>query len=1003
MPDATITSTESTFGTITGTFAADQSTVAGTVTGIITGTLSGSVGVPGTPGQGVPVGGTAGQFLTKIDGTNYNTDWTTVNLSAYAVKANNLSDLTNFSLARDNLNLGTLNNPTFAGLTLQGSGANVGQYTPTSLSLTHTTFGSFVISPSSGITFPDTSVQTTAFPAGSDLPTGGMTGQVLTKSSNANYDADWATLSLAGYATEAWVTAGFYPLTGNPSGFLTSAPVTSVAGRTGAITLSNSDISGLGSLAVVNDAPSDGSQYARKNAAWDVVISGDRYLTTSTTSNTVSNGNKTFTIGTGLSYTPTQSITISYDASNHMHGEVLTYNSGTGVLTVDINHHTGSGTYASWVVNVGGVVPATSVAWGDVTGTLSSQTDLQNALDLKLAATTAASTYQTISGMSAYLTTSAAATNYVAKSGSAMTGGLTFGSGGYIGSFSMLSGNVITIPDGGAEIYETVLQNKGLLVRDSANVPLARFQADEVLIPSVGITFSDATTQTSAGISSATAASTYQTISGMSAYAPLASPALTGNVTITSNSTGAALFIEQAGTGNILTLHDQASDTTFVAIDQNGKVGTIPSTTASAGFNIPHGTAPTTPVNGDIWTTTGGLFMRQNGVSKQYVDFDTTQTINGVKNFSNATSTFGSSTATGTIGLASGATISGSTKTVNIGTAGVAGSTTNIAIGSTTGTSTTTLQGITNGVTQTAGDSSLKLATTAFVTTADNLKANLASPALTGTPTAPTATAGTNTTQIATTAFVTSAVPAAATHTQALQFSSTSAYTKVIDASSQLIAPSVLKVWPSPSNYNGTATSGAGASAVLYLTGYALTSPSAGVAGNARAFHGNVSGDLAGMLWGGSSNTQINFGRRVSMAFRFSQFPSSTASVTRVLLGKIHGTAVGDLTSRGIGVKYVPNGANFDFQLQVHNGTTLTSVTSSTQYAGGVADLEVVSDGAGNATLYLNGASVATTTGAPTGQTGANATVFAEIESTASTANQPVAAIGRLYVNSLNF
>jgi hypothetical protein len=373
--------------------------------------------VPGTPGQGVPVGGTAGQFLTKIDGTNYNTDWTTVNLSAYAVKANNLSDLTNFATARDNLNLGTLNNPTFAGLTLQGSGANVGQYTPTSLSLSHTTFGSFVISPSSGITFPDSSVQTTAFPAGSDLPTGGMTGQVLTKSSNANYDADWATLSLAGYATEAWVTAGFYPLTGNPSGFLTSAPVTSVAGRTGAITLSNSDISGLGSLAVVNDAPSDGSQYARKNAAWDVVIPGDRYLTTSTTSNTISNGNKTFTIGTGLSYTPTQNITISYNASNHMHGEVLTYNSGTGVLTVDINHHTGSGTYAAWVVNVGGVTPATSVAWGAITGTLSSQTDLQNALDLKLAATTAASTYQTLAGMSSYLTTSAAASTYQTQAG----------------------------------------------------------------------------------------------------------------------------------------------------------------------------------------------------------------------------------------------------------------------------------------------------------------------------------------------------------------------------------------------------------------------------------------------------------------------------------------------------------------------------------------------------------------------------------------------------------
>lgn len=50
-----------------------------------------------------------------------------------------------------------------------------------------------------------------------------------------------------------------------------------------------------------------------------------------------------------------------------------------------------------------------------------------------------------------------------------------------------------------------------------------------------------------------------------------------------------------------------------------------------------------------------------------------------------------------------------------------------------------------------------------FATTVTNLigtKANIASPALTGTPTAPTAAAGTNTTQIATTAFVTAAIAA---------------------------------------------------------------------------------------------------------------------------------------------------------------------------------------------------------------------------------------------------
>lgn len=36
----------------------------------------GTPGAPGTNGQGVPVGGTTAQTLTKIDGTDYNTQWT---------------------------------------------------------------------------------------------------------------------------------------------------------------------------------------------------------------------------------------------------------------------------------------------------------------------------------------------------------------------------------------------------------------------------------------------------------------------------------------------------------------------------------------------------------------------------------------------------------------------------------------------------------------------------------------------------------------------------------------------------------------------------------------------------------------------------------------------------------------------------------------------------------------------------------------------------------------
>lgn len=38
-------------------------------------------------------------------------------------------------------------------------------------------------------------------------------------------------------------------------------------------------------------------------------------------------------------------------------------------------------------------------------------------------------------------------------------------------------------------------------------------------------------------------------------------------------------------------------------------------TTARASLCLPHGAAPTSPVNGDMWTTTAGLFVRINGVT----------------------------------------------------------------------------------------------------------------------------------------------------------------------------------------------------------------------------------------------------------------------------------------------------------------------------------------------------------------------------------------------------
>jgi hypothetical protein len=44
-----------------------------------------------------------------------------------------------------------------------------------------------------------------------------------------------------------------------------------------------------------------------------------------------------------------------------------------------------------------------------------------------------------------------------------------------------------------------------------------------------------------------------------------------------------------------------------------GKITTVASATGGAGFNLPHGTVPSSPNDGDLWTTTSGLYARING------------------------------------------------------------------------------------------------------------------------------------------------------------------------------------------------------------------------------------------------------------------------------------------------------------------------------------------------------------------------------------------------------
>jgi hypothetical protein len=60
-------------------------------------------------------------------------------------------------------------------------------------------------------------------------------------------------------------------------------------------------------------------------------------------------------------------------------------------------------------------------------------------------------------------------------------------------------------------------------------------------------------------------------------------------------------------------------------------------------------------------------------------------------------------------------------------------------------------------------------------------------------------------------------------------------------------------------------------------------------------------------------------------------------------------------------------------QLIVHNGTTLTAVTTTSSIVPTVpitTDMRIVSDGAGNVSLYVNDVLEATTSAGPTGTSG---------------------------------
>ena len=506
------------------------------------------------------------------------------------------------------------------------------------------------------------------------------------------------------------------------------------------------------------------------------------------------------------------------------------------------------------------------------------------------------------------------------------------------------------VPSGGTT--GQVLQKLSGVSYDTGWLTLPANYITSVTAP-LAVTAGNLAVDLSAYLTSATAASTYQTLAGMSSYLTTATAASTYYLQTNpdgflQSTTAASTYQTQAGMVSYATL----GGSTFT-----GLVQVKASNGAGAGLLIPLGSTPSAPVDGEIWNAgSAGLKARLASVTE---------------------------------------TLANQSWVTSLGYATLA---------SPTFTGTPTLPTGTIATTQAALDSSTKLATTAFVTTADNLKANLASPTFTGTPLSTTAAVDTNTTQIATTAyvvgqgyaklasptftgtptlptgtiattqspgnnttalattaFVTAAVPAFASILNTSKQTSTT--TAQNPASLLGITFSDKGVLVPMSSAFATATSGAGASASLYY-GALLASTPVSVAGYAGAYY------ATGTHYNGLTNRDIvDWTKTVGFSCvtnrESTAFPSGV--LIRITLGK--SASGGTLVTRGIGLEII-SGQTY-VKILTHDGTTLTTTNSTYPLATNltsnyVHQMSVISYGNGTAELFVDGVSYGTASGAPT-------------------------------------
>jgi hypothetical protein len=961
MPDAIITSTESTFGTISGTFAADQSTVTGTITGIITGTLDGSVGVPGL---GVPDGGTTGQVLQKATNTSYDTVWATPSGGAWGTITGTLSNQTDLQTA---LNLkAPLASPALTGVPTAPTAATL---TSTTQLATTAFVQQELLSGTANARNLEVYVRNqtgSTLPAGTIVYINGATGNRPTITlAQANNDANSA--QTFGFVKTAIANNGF--------GFVI------VRGE-----LENIDTSALTEGVQLYLSPTTAGTWTttKPSAPQHLVYVGIVVRAHPT------QGVILVAVQNGYELEELHDVSIASVANNNL----LAYESSTDL-------------------------------WKNKTFSALGLLTSADAASTYLTSATAASTYQTLAGMSSYLTTSAAASTYATKASPTFTGLSVFNnSGNYAisidnsaGYYTSVSSGVYSIVDAAVEVIR--LSAGGIKYPDGVTQSVAYPGASGFLLKADNLSglANTGTARTNLGLgtmATETASNYLTTASAASTYAPLASPALTGNPTAPTpltadNDTSIATtaFVKAQGyltSAPVTSVAGKTGAVTLVVGDVSGAAplaspaltGTPTAPTAAAATN-------TTQIATTAFVTTADN-LKANLASPTFTGTPAAPTATAGTNTTQI-----ATTAFVTTGLNLKANLASPTFT------GTPLSTTAAADTNTTQIATTAFvvgqagsaTPLVNGTA--AVGTSLRYARQDHVHGTDTTRAPLASPAFTGTPSLPTGTtavtqtAGNNTTAVATTAFVQQEVPAASTTAAGKVELATRA--EVIEPTSNTLAvtpfqaidvqmhPGYVQIAQNNSQVS-TTTAGAGAGIFTTSMTRVCLGPNTATAGSVY-YRPQTNGGVAQFYARGNANAIINFSKKFWMSGRScfdNTFIGDANNTARVTVGKA-ATGAGALAQKGIGWQKA-GGSTPNFFMLAHNGTTLTSINTGTSLSslglsgGAPFDWSLYSDGSGNVTMWINDVQVATTSSGPTGNSNGSCVWQEEVDQTASAATR---------------